>query len=71
MGGGDLMASLSVQSWLLVTVVSEPSDREEVKHFKKVLTANGYKKWAFEIPQKREKDRATSRKFHVSTEFSH
>ena len=50
------------------TVVSESSDREEVKHVKKTLTANGYKKWGLEIPKKREKvevpskDRTTARK---------
>ena len=38
------------------TVVLEPLDREEkVKHVKIALTANGYKKWAFDIPKKREK----------------
>ena len=37
------------------TVVLEPSDREEVKHVKRALTVNGYKKWAFKIPKKREK----------------
>ena len=35
------------------TVVSEPEDEEEeVKHVKKVLTVNGYKKWSFQIPKK-------------------
>ena len=33
------------------TVDSDPSDRE-VRHVKKALSANGYKKWSFEIPQK-------------------
>ena len=54
-------------------VVSEQSDREdEVKHIKKALTRNVYKKWAFEIPKKREKvedpskDRITDRKFPIS-----
>ena len=30
-------------------VLLDPSDREEVKHVKKALTANGYMKWIFEI----------------------
>ena len=54
------------------TVVSEPPNREEVvKHIKKALTANVYKTWTFEIPQKKEKvknsskDRATARTFPV------
>ena len=34
-------------------VVSEPSDHEEeVRHVKKALSANGYKKWSFEVPKK-------------------
>ena len=37
------------------TVVSQPSDREEVKHVKTALAANGYMKLAFEILKKREK----------------
>ena len=37
------------------TVVSDPSDREEeVRHVKKALTANGYKKSSFEISKKGE-----------------
>ena len=40
---------------------SEPPDREEVKYVKKALTANGYMKWAFEIPKKREKAEAPSK----------
>ena len=54
----------------------ESSDKEEeVKHIKKTLTTNGYKKWAFEIPPKREKvedpfkDRATAWKFPVSIPY--
>ena len=36
------------------TVVSEPEDVEkEVKDVKKVLTVNGYKKWSFQIPNKK------------------
>ena len=40
----------------------EPEDvEEEVKHVKKVLTVNGYRKWSFQIPKKkvREKDNET------------
>ena len=46
-----------------------------MKHIKKALTANVYKKWDFEIPQKRKKvedpskDRLTARKFPVSTPY--
>ena len=39
--------------------MSEPEDvREELKHVKKVLTVNGYKKWLLQIPKKnaREED---------------
>ena len=28
-------------------------NEEEVKHVKKVLTVNGYKKWSFKIPRKK------------------
>ena len=39
------------------TVVSEPEDvREEVNHVKKVLTVNGYKKWSFQIPKKKDRE---------------
>ena len=34
------------------TVFSDPSDPEEVRHVKKALSTNGYKKWSFEIPRK-------------------
>ena len=35
------------------TVICDLSDHEEeVRHVKKVLLANGYKKWSFEIPKK-------------------
>ena len=38
------------------TVVFDPSAcREEVRHMKKALSANRYKKWSFEIPPKKEK----------------
>ncbi len=36
------------------TIVSKQNDKkEEIKHVKKVLSANGYKKWALEIPKKK------------------
>ena len=43
------------------TVMSEPQDVKEVKHVKKVLTVNGYKKWSFQIPKRkvREEDQQT------------
>ena len=37
-------------------MVSDLSDHEEeARHLIKALTPNGYKKWSFEIPQKKEK----------------
>ena len=47
------------------TVVANPSEKEEVKHVKNALTANGYKKKA-EDPSK---DSATARKFPVSIPY--
>ena len=49
------------------TVVSKLSEREEVKHIKKVKTVNGYKNWSFEIAQKRWKVMYPSRKFLVTS----
>jgi len=38
------------------TLVSRPEDKvKEIAHIKKVLTVNGYKRWAFHIPQKTER----------------
>ena len=39
------------------TLVSDPIDRaKEVTHVKKVLTANGYKKWTFNLPPKKNRE---------------
>ena len=51
------------------TVVSEPHDvKKEVKHVKKVLTVNGYKKWSFQIHKKkvREEDQQTEGPPYIS-----
>ena len=50
------------------TVVSElEHGREEVNHIKKVLTVNGYKKWSFQIPNKKVREEDNQQKVLLPT----
>ena len=49
------------------TLVTEADDKqEEIKHVKKALTANGYRKWSFKLPRKKEKKKEDSDKDSTS-----
>ena len=46
------------------TVVSELLDKEKVKHVKKALTANRYKKWEFRDPQEEGNGRGSLQRYY-------